>query len=262
MRLKTNNVSIELGGRNILEDININVAQGEFVGLIGPNGSGKSTLLKNIYRVLKADTGLIYLDEDNLARQPLKVTAKKMAVVKQFNNFSFDFRVEEIVMMGRAPHKSMFEFENINDYQVIYDSLEKVNMLEYAKRSFSTLSGGEKQRVLLARALAQRTDFLVLDEPTNHLDIRYKLEILDLIKSLDMEVLAAIHDLNLAVSYCDRIYVMKEGKIVAEGNPGQVISEELLKEVYQIEARVRKDTETGQLSIIYLPDHHLKSNTA
>lgn len=257
MKLKTTNLSLSLGGKKIIEDINTAVAKGEFVGIIGPNGSGKSTLLKNIYRVLKADRGLIYLDGKNLAAQSLKESAKKMAVVKQFNNFNFDFTVEEIVMMGRSPHKKMLEFENSDDFQLIYESLKKVSMLEYAGRSFSTLSGGEKQRVLLARALAQKTDLLILDEPTNHLDIRYKLEILDLIKSLGTEVLAAIHDLNLAVSYCDRIYVMNEGRIVAQGNPNRVINEELLKEVYQVETRVSKNPETGHLNIIYLAEHQL-----
>ncbi|WP_425445891.1 ABC transporter ATP-binding protein [Dethiothermospora halolimnae] len=257
MELKTNNISVTISGNHILKEVEANVNRGEFVGLIGPNGSGKSTLLKTIYRVIKPDAGLITLDEREIVNIPLKETAKQLAVVRQFNNFNFDFKVEEIVMMGRAPHKKMLEFDSVKDYEIVYESLKKVDMEDYGKRNFSTLSGGEKQRIMVARALAQRAKFLVLDEPTNHLDVKYQLQLLDLIKSLGLEVLAALHDLNLAVMYCDRIYVIKEGKIVTEGKPKEIITEKLLKEVFEVNAEVKKHPKTGQLNIMYLPRHNI-----
>lgn len=251
MELEIDKLSLMIEGQKIIEKIKAQVSKGEFIGLIGPNGSGKSTLLKTIYRVLKPQAGLIKLDQQKLKDLSFQASAKKMAVVRQLNNFNFDFTVEEIVMMGRSPHKGMLEVESEQDYKIIYNALAKVNLVDYAARSFSTLSGGEKQRVLIARALAQETELLILDEPTNHLDIRYKLQILDLIKSLKKEVLAAIHDLNLAVSYCDRIYVMKAGKIFAEGKPKTIITEDLLREVYQVEAKIIEDPETKKINIIY-----------
>ncbi|ADO76212.1 ABC transporter ATP-binding protein [Halanaerobium praevalens] len=251
MELEIDKLSLMIEGKKIIEKIKAQVFKGEFIGLIGPNGSGKSTLLKTIYRVLKPQAGLIKLDQQKLQDLSFQASAKKMAVVRQLNNFNFDFTVEEIVMMGRSPHKGMLEVESEQDYKIIYNALAKVNLVDYAARSFATLSGGEKQRVLIARALAQETELLILDEPTNHLDIRYKLQILDLIKSLKKEVLAAIHDLNLAVSYCDRIYVMKAGKIFAEGKPKTIITEDLLREVYQVEAKIIEDPETKKINIIY-----------
>ncbi|SHK02373.1 ABC transporter ATP-binding protein [Paramaledivibacter caminithermalis] len=263
MNMIANNISVILNGNHILKGITSKVHKGEFVGLIGPNGSGKSTLLKTIYRAIKPKAGWITLDEKKIFDIPLKETAKQMAVVRQFNNFNFDFSVEEIVMMGRAPHKKMLELDNVKDYEIVYEALKKVDMQDYAKRSFSTLSGGEKQRIMVARALAQKAKFLILDEPTNHLDIKYQLQLLDLIKSLGLEVFAALHDLNLAAMYCNRIYVIKEGKIVAEGKPKEVITEKLLKEVFEVNAEIRQHSLTGQLNIIYLPKHYeniLKQN--
>ncbi|MFP4020503.1 MAG: ABC transporter ATP-binding protein, partial [Halanaerobium sp.] len=218
MKLKTTNLSLSLGGKKIIEDINTAVAKGEFVGIIGPNGSGKSTLLKNIYRVLKADRGLIYLDGKNLAAQSLKESAKKMAVVKQFNNFNFDFTVEEIVMMGRSPHKKMLEFENSDDFQLIYESLKKVSMLEYAGRSFSTLSGGEKQRVSLARAFAPNPDLIIADEPVSSLDVSVQASILNLFNELqtknEIANLFISHDLAVVGYLADIVAVIYLGELM------------------------------------------------
>ena len=140
--------------------------------------------------------------------------------------------------MGRTPHKKMLEQDNENDYRIVREMLEKVDMLNYAKRNFSTLSGGEKQRVLLARALAQQVELIILDEPTNHLDIKYQIEILNLVKSLGITVVAALHDLNLAAAYCDRLYVMNKGNIVSSGTPKEVLTTKLIKEVYEVDCTV------------------------
>ena len=200
---------------------------------------GKSTLLKCIYRVLKPDTGVIMLDGKPLNEYKVKDSAKALAVVSQHNYYNFEFSVQEIVMMGRAPHKKTMERDNAEDYKIVEECLEKVGMLPYRHRVFSSLSGGEQQRIILARALAQKTDCLILDEPTNHLDIKYQLQLLDIVKSLGITVIGALHDLNIAAAYCDRIYAMKNGRLVACGTPEEVITEDFIHMLYEVDATVK-----------------------
>lgn len=148
-----------------------------------------------------------------------------MAVVAQHIYYNFDFTVQDVVLMGRSPYKKPMERDNAEDYKIVQDALKQVGMESFAKRSFSTLSGGEQQRIILARALAQKTECLILDEPTNHLDIKYQLQLLDIVKQLNFTVISAIHDLNIAAMYCDRLYVMKDGRILASGTPKEVLSQ-------------------------------------
>mgnify|MGYP000087278276 FL=1 len=157
-------------------------------------------------------------------------------------------------MMGRAPHKKTMERDNAEDYKIVEECLEKVGMLPYRHRVFSSLSGGEQQRIILARALAQKTDCLILDEPTNHLDIKYQLQLLDIVKSLGITVIGALHDLNIAAAYCDRIYAMKNGRLVACGTPEEVITEDFIHMLYEVDATVKKD-EYGMLNVTYHPLH-------
>ena len=171
MKITAKNIHLSYGAREVLKGVDISGNSREFVGLIGPNGSGKSTLLKCIYRILKPDAGQIFLEDTPLQSMSYKTSARRMAVVAQHNHYNFDFSVEEIVLMGRAPHKKALERDNKKDYDIARQCLERVGMADFASRSFSTLSGGEQQRVILARALAQQTPCLILDEPTNHLDI-------------------------------------------------------------------------------------------
>ena len=173
-----------------------------------------------------------------------------MAVVSQHNYYNFDFTVKEVVSMGRSPHKKNLERDNIEDFEIVKESLQKVGMSEFSNRSFSTLSGGEQQRVILARALAQKTPCLILDEPTNHLDIKYQLSLLNIVKSLDLTVISAIHDLNIAAMYCDRLFVMKDGQIVASGTPQDILTKELIKEIYEIDVDIIKDSK-NQTHILY-----------
>lgn len=251
MNIKIDGVDAKIGDRDILKNINIDVDNKEFVGIIGPNGSGKSTFLKCIYRTLKPQGGTIKLDEVNIDRLSIKDTAKKMAVVSQHNYYDFDFTVKDIVLMGRSPHKKMMERDTEDDYKIMYESLAKVNMLDFKDRIFSTLSGGEQQRIILARALAQKTSCLILDEPTNHLDIKYQLQLMDIVKDLNIEAIAAIHDLNIAAMYCDKIYVLKNGEIVKYGTPKEVLTKDLIKEVYEVDAIVNEDIETGLINILF-----------
>ena len=254
MDIRTEGVQAVLGGSAILKGVDIQVGQRELVGIIGPNGSGKSTLLKCIYRVLKPTGGAVLLDGRDLDQYSYRESARRIAVVAQHNYYNFEFSVQDVVMMGRAPHKRALDRDNADDFRLVAEALELVGMSGFARRSFSTLSGGEQQRVILARALAQQTPCLILDEPTNHLDIKYQLELMDIVKSLDRTVISAIHDLNIAAMYCDRLYAVKGGEIVGCGRPQEVLTEDFIRRVYEVEAKVFSD-ESGQLHILYHPAH-------
>ena len=152
--------------------------------------------------------------------------------------------------MGRSPHKKALERDNAEDYAIVAEALKKVGMADFAARSFSTLSGGEQQRVILARALAQQTPCLILDEPTNHLDITHQLQLLKIVKQLDVTVISAIHDLNIAAMFCDRLYVLKNGEIVAEGTPREVLTRKLIREIYEVESDIVEDSK-GNMHILF-----------
>ncbi len=256
--LEVNGVSYQLDEEWLIHDLSLQVKKNEWVGVIGPNGSGKSTLLKTIYRVLKPHSGFISLEEKRIDRLPSKLLAQKMAVVSQETPMLFDFTVKEIVMMGRSPHKKLLEADNVEDESIVVKALNRVGLQEKINRSFLHLSGGEKQRVMIARALTQQPDFLVLDEPTNHLDIHHQLQILDIVKALDLTVITALHDLNLALSYCDRLYVLKNGSIVASGKPENIITEALLFDVFQVQTDIRIHPVTGRKHITFLSDYMMK----
>lgn len=243
MVLDISSLSFNFGSKNILADIDLSIKDNGIVGIIGPNGSGKSTLLKCIYRVLKPKTGTIFIDGKNINDYQFKETAKKMAVVAQHNDTHFDFNVLEMILIGRSPHKKFMERDSAEDIELAYKALEQVNMKDFADRNFSSLSGGEKQRIILARALVQNTDCLILDEPTNHLDIKHQLHFMSLAKDLKITVISAIHDLNIAAMYCDKIYALKEGQIIASGSVNEVITEEVIKTLYDVEAKIIYDEE-------------------
>lgn len=252
-RLKIENLSYSYGSEQAVSGVSLHVNRGEFVGLIGPNGCGKSTLLKNIYRVLTPDAGSMELDGENLLKMKRRESARRMAVVCQENETPFHFTVEEIVAMGRTPHKGMFETDNGEDKKIVRHALEHVGMQHLAGRSYQSLSGGEKQRVMIARAVAQDCDLMILDEPTNHLDVSYQLQVFDFIRRLKVTALAAVHDLNLAALYCDRIYVMKRGKIVLEGAPEEVLTPENIWNVYGVRSTVLENPTNGKRIISFLP---------
>lgn len=254
MRLTVEGLTYSYGEKEAADRVSLQVDTGEFVGLIGPNGSGKSTVLKNIYRGLTPDGGSIELDGENLLAMPYKKSALKLAVVGQENDVPFNFMVEEIVAMGRSPHKKLFDIDNAHDKEIVHHALEHLGMEKMAKRNYLNLSGGEKQRVIIARAIAQESDFFILDEPTNHLDISYQMQIFDFIKRLNVTVLSAIHDLNMAALYCDRIYVLKDGKVVLQGTPEEVLTPENIYEVYGVRSSVVKHPITGRTSITFLPE--------
>ncbi len=247
--IKTENISFSYDEYEVLKNVSIHCKKGSFVGVIGPNGSGKSTLLKCIYRVLEPSMGTVFLNGQDLKSKSIKDSAKEMSVVAQHNHSHFDFVVEDMVLMGRSPYKKNMEGYNQSDYEILNDALKSVDMLDYRKRLFSTLSGGEMQRIILARALCQQPDCMILDEPTNHLDVKHQLMMLSVVKDLKVSVVAAIHDLNIALNYCDFIYVMKDGDIKYSGKPDEIINEDVIADIFDVKAKVIKDE--GEIAIVF-----------
>lgn len=250
MNIQTDNIQVSFGPKTILYDISLDIRNKEFVGIIGPNGSGKSTFLKCLYRVLQPNNGKIFFDGTEMSSLSHRDTALKMAVVAQHSTVNFDFSVLEMVLMGRSPYKGLLDRDQIDDYEIARHALAQVGLSDFESRSFNTLSGGEQQRVILARALAQRTECLVLDEPTNHLDIKYQLELMTIVKRLDATVVSAIHDLNLAAIYCDRLIALKDGSVVCTGTPQEVLTEDTIRHIYGVSATVQT-LPNGRLNIIY-----------
>jgi iron complex transport system ATP-binding protein len=251
--LEAQGVSWSVEQHQILHSLSLEVRPGELVGIIGPNGSGKSSFLRTVYRVLRPDAGLIALDGDDVWKLSTRKAAQRTAAVLQEGPTEFEFTAEEMVFMGRTPHKGPLDRETAADQRIVADSLSRVGMTAFAQRAFSTLSGGEKQRVLIARALTQQARFLVLDEPTTHLDIRYQLEILELVKGLGVTTLAALHDLNLAAAYCDRMYAIDAGRVVQSGTPEEVLTPELLRQVFGVGASVQTNQLTGKPHLTFFP---------
>lgn len=260
--IDVNGVKITLGKKLIVNDVTINVNPGEFVGLIGPNGSGKSTLLKAIYRVLSSYDGTIFIDGNNIQESTMKESAKVTSVVPQQSYSNFDFKVLDVALMGRSPHKKAMEFDNEEDYRIARESLECVGMSDYSDSSYSILSGGEQQRTILARALTQQTKCIILDEPTNHLDVKYQLQLMDIIRNMNATKLCAIHDLNIAAQYCDRIYILKNGKVYANGTPEEVLTEKMIKEVYEVDSAISRSPCTGNMIIEYISNKNTANDSS
>lgn len=235
-----------------LRDVSLHVAAGEFVGLIGPNGSGKTSLLRCAYRFAKPASGQVLLDDVDIWQQTPRWCAQRIAVVLQEFPDAFGLTVEEVVAMGRTPHKGLFDGETAHDLQLASDALAMTGLQGFESHAFATLSGGEKQRVILARALTQQPRLLILDEPTNHLDPRYQLELLQQVRRLEIGTLASIHDLNLAAAFCDRLYVMDNGRIVASGTPAEVLTVALLRQVFGVDALVDTHPLSGYPRITWI----------
>jgi iron complex transport system ATP-binding protein len=182
---------------------------------------------------------------------PNRELARRVAVVSQFQDLNFDFSVRQMVLMGRTPFKKLLESDTAEDMAIVKHALEEVGLGDFGDRSYSTLSGGEKQRVVLARSIAQTPSFMILDEPTNHLDIKYQLKIMSTVKSLGIGVLAAMHDLSMAAMFSSYICLLKEGRVVAHGTPQEILTREVIHDVYEVDCLVTQDPETGRLSFTY-----------
>lgn len=251
MPLQVESLSYATGGRTLVDAVTLHAAAGETVGLVGPNGSGKTTLLRCVYGTLRASAGRVLVDGAELTGA--KERARRIATVPQDGQTGFELTVREVVAMGRSPHKRFWEPDTAADERLVTEALARVGVLDLAERAFPGLSGGERQRALVARALVQQPGLLVLDEPTNHLDIRYQLDILTLVRGLGTTNLLALHDLNLAAYFCDRLYVLHGGAVVASGPPADVLTAGLLAEVYGVSADVGVHPATGAPTVTYLP---------
>jgi iron complex transport system ATP-binding protein len=248
--LQLDDLSVDIAGRRIVSGIHLTVADRQFAGLVGPNGSGKSTILKTIYRAHRPSAGHVLLDGTDLLSLGHKDTARRIAVVTQESASEFDFTVREMVMIGRTPHKRSFERDTGTDQDIVDHAMERVGCQQFAARRFNTLSGGEKQLVLIARALAQQADHLILDEPTNHLDIHHQVEILEIVSGLGATVLAALHDLSQAALFCQALHVLRAGQIVAAGAPADVLSPGTIQQAYGADVLVIEHPDTGTPHLI------------
>ncbi|MDT9757168.1 ABC transporter ATP-binding protein [Heyndrickxia coagulans] len=251
MELTAEKLQVKRGRKEIIKNMSVFVKDKQFVGLVGPNGCGKSTLLKSIYKSLVPQNGSVFLDDLNVLKSSAKKVSRHLGVVGQFNEMNFDLTVEQMVLLGRTPHKKLLESDQPDDYKIVEEALRKTQLLEYKTRSYLSLSGGEKQRVILARAIAQQPDLMILDEPTNHLDIRHQIEILSCVKQFGISVLEALHDLDLAVAYCDYLYAVKGGEVYAHGKPEEVLTSELIEELYEIKCQTYVNPVTNRLGFAY-----------
>ncbi|MBU1330831.1 MAG: ABC transporter ATP-binding protein [Gammaproteobacteria bacterium] len=240
------------GERPLLDAIDLAVDDGELVGLIGPNGSGKTSLLRCAYRFQRPSAGSVELDGEPLWQRSPRWCAQRVAVVLQEFPQDFGLSVREVAAMGRTPHKGLFDGDDNEDRRLVDQALARLGLSALAQQAFARLSGGEKQRALLARALVQQPHLLILDEPTNHLDPRYQLELLKQIKALRLATLASFHDLNLAAAFCERLYVLDQGRLVAAGTPAEVLSAELLLQVFGVQALVDTHPLAGHPRITWI----------
>jgi len=238
----------------VLNDLSLTVEQGEIAGIIGPNGSGKTTILKLMSKVLRPEAGNVWLMSKNIASMKQREIAKLVAVVPQGTSIAFPFTVREIVLMGRSPHLGLLQMERESDMRIADNAMALTDTLDFADRSIDELSGGERQRVIIARALAQEPKVMLLDEPTSYLDINHQVEIFDLIKRLnserDLTVVIVSHDLNMAAEYCDRLILLKNGRVYKDGSPREVITEADIREVYEANVVVSDNAVTGAPHII------------
>ncbi|MER7149529.1 ABC transporter ATP-binding protein [Streptomyces lydicus] len=258
MRIDVEDLSVDVAGRRLVHDLTLRADSGGLVGLVGPNGSGKSTLLRCVYRALRPAAGAVRLDGADLHAMDARTGARLLAALPQEAGTEFDFTVAEVVAMGRLPHQRGSGRASAADTAVCERALARVGAAHLAGRGFLSLSGGEKQRVLIARALAQEPKVLVLDEPTNHLDIAQQLEVLALVRDSRLTVLTALHDLNLAAVHCDALHVIAEGRIVASGPPYEVLTPELLAEVFGVRAHRVRHPVSGAVQLLFdrLPQSH------
>ncbi|MQM27367.1 ATP-binding cassette domain-containing protein [Glycomyces sp. NEAU-7082] len=236
MDLVVDDLVIELGGRRIVDQVSLEVEPGRRLALLGPNGSGKSTLLRGLYRLHRPASGAVRVGGDDLWRLGARAAAQRIAVVAQESAAEHDLTAFQVAMLGRVPHQRGFGADSPADLAAAEAALDRVGALDLADRPFAVLSGGEKQRVLLARAITQDCPVLVLDEPTNHLDVTFQLELMQIVADLGLTTVAALHDLNLAAEYCDAVAVLQDGRLVATGDPGTVLTGDLIAEVFAVRA--------------------------
>jgi iron complex transport system ATP-binding protein len=244
-------------GHDVLKGVSFEIQRGEFVGILGPNGSGKTTLLLALSGVAPLQQGDVGIQGTPLERLKPKDRARRMAAVAQESQVRFPYSCEEVVRMGRYPHQKHWQMDSLEDEEVVRRCLEIMDIQELAERMISATSGGERQRVVLARALAQEAPILLLDEATSAMDVHRKLQVFRVLERLNREegltVLAVLHDVNLAALFCQRMIFLKEGEIVADGPTEEVLNAEILEKVYQTRVWVQDVPMTGKQQVVFLP---------
>lgn len=252
MTIIAENITWKIGKKTILDGVSFEAKPGKMLGLLGPNGSGKTSLLRLVAGLKRPHGGRVILDETDISKISRRSIAQRIAFVEQHATTNANLKVIDVVKLGRFPHRSLFSGWTGVDDAAVEDALERTGMKTKRNDHWQSLSGGEKQRVHIARALAQRPKELILDEPTNHLDIQHQMSLLKLVSGLPITSIIALHDLNHAAMFCDELIVMKDGTIVATGIPEDVINERLLRDVFCIEARVETSPHSCRPHIHYL----------
>ncbi|WP_286233539.1 ABC transporter ATP-binding protein [Thalassotalea sediminis] len=251
LHLSAENLVWSVDEKLILKGINFAVNAGETVGILGPNGAGKTSFLKCLYREYFPQSGSISLIDTPLEDFSRREIAQKISVVSQHRESVFNLTVFDVVKMGLIPHKNYFDLSTQADLTTLRQAIERVDLIDKQHQAFNTLSGGEQQRCLIARAIVQRPEILIMDEPTNHLDIFYQHQILSIVKDLGLTLVMTIHDLNLAALYCERIMLMSHGEVIAFDVPEKVLQAELLTQVFQMECLVDNNPITGKLRVTF-----------
>lgn len=252
MTIKVENLTWKIGKKTILDNVSFEAKSGKMLGLLGPNGSGKTSLLRLIAGLKRPNSGRVLLDNTDITTIARRAVAQRVAFVEQHATTNANLKVIDVIKLGRFPHRSMFSGWASADDAAVEDAVERTSMTGKRNESWQSLSGGEKQRAHIARALAQTPKELILDEPTNHLDIQHQMSLLRLVSGLPITSIIALHDLNHAAMFCDELLVMQAGKIVASGTPEDVINERVLKDVFCIDARVELSPHSARPHIHYL----------
>jgi iron complex transport system ATP-binding protein len=250
VKVAAENLTWGANGRAIVRDITVAIGSGQTVGLIGPNGSGKSSLLRCLAGLRAPTAGAVHYDDEDIAGWDARRIAQRLAFVEQAGESDSDLRVADVVALGRTPFRDRWRGLTAADHAIVGAAIDHLDLTALGDRHWHTLSGGERQRAHIARAFAQRPWAILLDEPTNHLDIRHQLELMALLAGTGQTVLVALHDLALAARYCDRLVLLSDGQLVADGPPEEVLTSDRIREVYEVDAHIGRD-DLGHLAITY-----------
>ena len=245
-------LTYEVDAKRLLDGVSLHADRGQLVGLVGPNGAGKTTLLRALSGILRCQEGVVRFDGVDVEHQSSRALAASVALVPQIAPYTHGFNVIELVLMGRYPHLGRFQIEGREDNRIARDAMRLTETEQFADRTLDTLSGGERQRVFIARALTQQPRVLLLDEPTTNLDVLHQLKVLNVVRRLvddGLTAIAAIHDLNMAARYCDRLVLLSGGRVLAEGPPEQVLSPETMESAFGVRAAIHRDPVTGSLAV-------------
>ncbi len=254
--LELKNISFAYGNKDVLNAISLDIAEGDFISIIGPNGSGKSTLIKIINNIYQPKTGEVLLRDKIIGSYKIKDIAKEISLVPQEVDINYDFTVEDIVAMGRYAHLKTFGSESEEDYKIIEEAMILTNVYGLKDRKVTEISGGEKQRTMIAKAIAQDSNIILLDEPTSSLDMNHQIEIMEFLTKLNKEkkltVITVLHDVNLASRYSNKLILIKDGRIIDRGSPEEVITEENMRDAYNLEAAIDLNRYTNKTYLVPL----------